>query len=71
MGVLKCDCCTKRINSFTLLKCSYCKTDYCINCRIPEIHNCPNLNECKFTIRSNLAKELNNNTAIPLKIIKL
>jgi predicted nucleic acid binding AN1-type Zn finger protein len=71
MGVLKCECCSKRINPITLLKCSYCKTNYCITCRIPEIHSCPNLNDCKFAVRSNLTNELNNNTAIPLKIIKL
>lgn len=38
--------CNKKTNKF-IGKCSYCLNIYCMKHRLPEVHNCENINLCK------------------------
>ncbi len=67
----KCLCCKQKTNKIYLIKCSYCKNDYCINCRLMETHKCEHLIDCKNAERSNLEKNLVSNTVMATKVLKI
>jgi len=56
---LKCPCiinnetCNQPL-SLAIGYCKWCDTNFCVSCRMPEVHNCPNLDKLK-----NNKKDLN------------
>ena len=41
--------------------CKWCNTDFCSSCRIPEVHNCPNLADLKASKKQENSNQLNMN----------
>ncbi len=67
----RCLCCKHKTNKVYLMQCTYCKNEYCINCRLMETHKCEHLIDCKTNERNKLEKTLESNTAIANKVIKI
>lgn len=41
--------------------CKWCKITYCSACRMPEVHNCPNLDDLKNSKKEQNSQQLNKN----------
>ena len=63
---IKCQCvingekCTKQ-QSLAVGYCKWCDITFCSSCRMPEVHNCHNLEELKKNKKEENSNQLNNN----------
>jgi len=58
--------CNKKIETFCF--CRYCQQNYCIKHRLPEVHNCRNINDIKNEKLKILTKNILDSKIVPQKI---
>lgn len=57
----RCSVCQKK-SQHMKMTCKYCfKENICLNCLMPETHNCQKIIDCKLQSRDKCEKELNKN----------
>lgn len=54
----KCNYCSKKTQSYNIMKCKYCNKKYCMSCYSIEMHNCSHYNNCKTEEQTKLEKVL-------------
>lgn len=62
----RCTNCLKKRGILT--DCKYCSNKFCFSCIQLEIHNCPNIQNCRDISKSNLDIKLQNERTIAIKV---
>ena len=65
----RCNYCNRK-TSVSMI-CKSCDFEFCINCRLPEVHECNNIHSMKSAKMTLLADKLNNEKTNPVKILKI
>ena len=58
--IIKGEQCTSQ-PSLAVGYCKWCDTTFCSSCRMPEVHNCPNLDKLKESKKALNSNQLNKN----------
>ena len=67
---MRCGFCKKKCG-ICVFKCKYCEIDFCSSCRMPEIHKCIKMDECKGEYANNLKAKLMKEKTIADKLVRL
>ena len=51
---MRCTFCKRKTS--VLLTCKYCTKDFCVKCRLQQVHNCPNISVCIDSEKNALKK---------------
>ena len=61
----------KAKKSLSVGHCKWCKLDFCSSHRLPEVHNCTGMNDCKKAANDNNTKKLKQHACCSNKVISL
>ena len=65
---MRCPTCNKKVAVVQSIKCKYCDVTFCMSCRMPEVHSCNNIKQCKQDSQKKLETRLLKEKTIAPKV---